>query len=904
MPVAGRQVISLRPKTIALLRCLVEHPGQLLTKAALFDAVWPDTAVSDVVLTVCIRELRQALGDDVKTPQFIETVHRRGYRFVGRVTALPDPGAERQTGLLLQIAPKSVPLGTRHSTRSTVALVGREAELGHLHRVLAKALGGLRQVLFVTGEAGLGKTTLIETFVKEATSRGSLWIGRGQCIEYYGSGEAYMPVLEALGRLCRGPGGQKLIELLGRYAPTWLVQMPALVSATHLKALQRKTLGATRERMLREMAEAIEALTAEQALMLVLEDLHWSDYATLDLVAALAQRQEPARLLVLGTYRPEEATMSQHPLRTVKQELQLHGHCEELPLTFLTETALQEYLAVRFPGTPLPAGLARIVHRRTDGNPLFMVNMVEDWLARGLLVESDGQWALRVELGALQAGVPESLQQMIEKRLDRLRPEEQRIIEVGSIAGVEFSASAVAAGLEMEVAQIEEGCEELARRSQLLQPIGEQSWPDRTVAGAYRFVHALYHEVVYSRVTGARRTQLHRRIGARLEEGYGAQVHDMAAALAVHFERGRDDRRAIGYLRQAADNALRRSANADAVSHLTKALALLATLPDTAERTQQELNLQVALGASLMAIKGYAAPEVVRAYARARELCQQVGEISQLVPVVWGLHRFHQARAELKTAHELGEQLLSLAHCAQDPAALVEAHRALGQTLLQIGEVSAARAHLEEGIALYDPPQHRSLAFRYGLDPRVACLTYAALALWWLGHPDQALGRIHEALTLAQELAHPYSLATALFWAAWIHQFRRETPVAQERAEAAIALATEQGFPLPIAFGTVIRGWALAVQGQGADGVAQILQGLAAWRATGGELHRPYFLALLAEACGHSGEIEEGLRALDEALTVVNKTGAHWWEAELYRLKGELLKQQAEDGKQQTVGTG
>jgi len=331
---------------------------------------------------------------------------------------------------------------------------------------------------------------------------------------------------------------------------------------------------------------------------------------------------------------------------------------------------------------------------------------------------------------------------------------------------------------------------------------------------------------------------------------------------------------------------------------------LLATLPDTAERTQQELNLQVALGASLMAIKGYAAPEVVRAYARARELCQQVGEISQLVPVVWGLHRFHQARAELKTAHELGEQLLSLAHCAQDPAALVEAHRALGQTLLQIGEVSAARAHLEEGIALYDPPQHRSLAFRYGLDPRVACLTYAALALWWLGHPDQALGRIHEALTLAQELAHPYSLATALFWAAWIHQFRRETPVAQERAEAAIALATEQGFPLPIAFGTVIRGWALAVQGQGADGVAQILQGLAAWRATGGELHRPYFLALLAEACGHSGEIEEGLRALDEALTVVNKTGAHWWEAELYRLKGELLKQQAEDGKQQTVGTG
>jgi predicted ATPase len=302
-----------------------------------------------------------------------------------------------------------------------------------------------------------------------------------------------------------------------------------------------------------------------------------------------------------------------------------------------------------------------------------------------------------------------------------------------------------------------------------------------------------------------------------------------------------------------------------------------------------------------MAIKGYAAPEVVQAYARARELGQQVGEASQLIPVVWGLHRFHQARAELNTAHELGEQLLTLAYRTQDSAALMEAHRALGQTLLQIGNVSSARAHLEEGIALYDPLQHRSLAFLYGLDPQVACLTYAALALWWLGYPDQASGRIHEALTLAQELAHPYSLATALFWAAWIHQFRRETPAAQERAEAAIALATEQGFPLPMAFGAVIRGWALAVRGQGAEGVAQLRQSLAAWRATGGELHRPYFLGLLAEACENAGEIEEGLCALEEALTIVNHTGAHWWEAELHRLKGELLRQAAAGRRQRTA---
>jgi predicted ATPase len=216
----------------------------------------------------------------------------------------------------------------------------------------------------------------------------------------------------------------------------------------------------------------------------------------------------------------------------------------------------------------------------------------------------------------------------------------------------------------------------------------------------------------------------------------------------------------------------------------------------------------------------------------------------------------------LKTAHELGEQLLTLAQGAQDPAALIEAHQALGQTLLQIGEVSSARAHLEDGIALYDPLQHHSLAFRYGMDPKVICLSHAALALWWLGHPDQALGRIHEALTLAQELAHPFSLAAALFWASWVHQFRGERPLAQEQAEAAIALSTEQGFPLTIAFGTLIRGWALAVQGHGTEGIAQIRLSLDAWQATGDELHRPYFLALLAEACANAGQIDAGLSAL------------------------------------------
>ena len=298
------------------------------------------------------------------------------------------------------------PLATRN-WQPTTPLVGREIELAQLHAWMAKALQGERQVVFVTGEPGIGKTTLIEAFLngcdseektKQKAKRAdqlptpstqplapSPWIGRGQCIEHFGAGEAYLPVLAALGQLGQESGGERLVALLDRYAPTWLIQMPALLSPTHLDALQRKTLGATRERMLREMAEAVEALTSEQPLVLVLEDLHWSDYSTLELLSFLARRRQPARLLVLGTYRPVEVIVREHPLKVVEQELHLHQQCEELAVGFLAESDVAQYLSVRFPASRLPADLARAIHQRTDGNPLFMVNVVNDLIAQGVV---------------------------------------------------------------------------------------------------------------------------------------------------------------------------------------------------------------------------------------------------------------------------------------------------------------------------------------------------------------------------------------------------------------------------------------------------------------------------------------------------------------------------------------
>jgi DNA-binding winged helix-turn-helix (wHTH) protein/predicted ATPase len=902
----GEQTLSLKPKALAVLRYLIEHAGQLVTKEALFQAVWPDTVVSEAVLTTCMREIRQVLGDDAKAPQFVETVHRRGYRFIAPL--LPSQPVSSSK---LQVS-SSRPKPTSNPQSPTLSFVGRDAELAQLYSWLERALSGERQIVFVTGEPGIGKTTLVEAFLAQIAADGRVWIGRGQCIEHYGAGEAYLPVLEALGRLCREPGGGHLIEFLGQHAPTWLVQMPALLSATDLETQQRKTHGATRERMLREMAEAVEALTAERPLVLWLEDLQWSDVSTLDWLSSLARRREPARLLLIGTYRPVEVIVSQRPLKAVKQELQLHRQCVELPLGCLSEGEVAKYLAMRFaspsavPGegrsegsSPSPVhGLARLIHQRTDGNPLFMVNVADYLVAREMVVEERGQWKLAVRREEAQAVVPEDIRQLIERQIERLSPEDQRVLEAASVAGAEFSAAAVAAGVGAEVGEVEEQCGKLARRGQFLRISGMSEWPDGTVAARYSFIHALYQEVIYNRMPSGRRQRVHQQIGEREEVAYGERAREIAAELAVHFERGRDYRKGTRYLQHAAENAIRRSAYLEAISHLTKGLELLKLLPDTPERTQQELTLQVALGSLLGMTKGFAAPEVETAYVRARELCQQVEATPQLFWVLFGLCGFYVLRAELQTARGPAEQLLTMAQRTQEPALLGRAHYVLGCVLSSLGELTLALEHLEQGSALYDPQQRHS--YRAGPDSRVLCLSHAAFVLWLLGYPDQALKRSHEALTLARELSHSFSLATALNMATVLHQVRREIQAVQEWAEATITPSTEQGFAILLAIGTTLRGWALAEQGQGEEGIAQMRQGLVAYRATGTEVHRPYFLALLAEVYRKAGQIEEGLNALAEALATVHKTGERYYEAELYRLKGTLTLQSKTSRKQVT----
>lgn len=872
----GEQPVELQPRPQAVLQYLVERPGQIVTKEELLQQVWAGTYVTKTVLKVSIRAIREALEDDATAPRYIETVGREGYRFLRGVASSQYAVVSSSSS-----PPRHSVLGTQHSV-----VVGRDTEIARLQERLRKARKGQRQVVFITGAPGIGKTTVVDLFLEQARAAGEVWIGCGQCLEQYGEGEAYLPVLEALGQLCRGPGGKQALAILQRYAPTWIVQMPALVTDAELESVQRKVAGATRERMLREMAEALEALTEERGLVLVLEDLHVSDRSTVELIAYLAQRREQAKLLVIGTYRPTDVVIRDHPLRGVKQELNAKGQCEELRLELLSRAAVEEYVAKRLAAEVIPAELIHLIYQRTDGNALFMVNVLDYCLQHELMVQEAGQWKLTDDVEAL--GVPESVQQMIVKQVEHLTEDEQRVLELASVVGNEFAVAAVAAALPAELDAVEETCEELARKSHFLREEGVAEWPDGTLSGRYVFRHVLYQNVLYGRTAEARRVRLHRLIAERQERAYGVQAQAFAAELAMHFERGREYQRAVYYLHKAGANAISRSAHREAIRYLTKGLESLKFLPEDAERAHQELSLQLTLGLPLTATKGYAAPEVEQAYSRALALCRQIGETPLLFPALVGLWAFQLVRGKLHGALEVASQGLRLAEQARNPAFLLEAHLGLGMIWYFRGELNIARAHLEAGVALARSIDRARRVPTSVQDSEVGCLTYAASALWHLGYTDQARACMDEALTLARKLAHPFSEVFALTQGAGLHMLCGDVLTFRQWLAAAMSLAREQGFPLWVGLGTAIKGWDLIAEGQLGEGMAQVRQGLAIYHAIGTELSKSFFLLLLADAHGRMGQTAEGLALLAEAQVFVDTTGERLFEIELYRLKGEL----------------
>jgi DNA-binding winged helix-turn-helix (wHTH) protein/tetratricopeptide (TPR) repeat protein len=578
----GQERIALAPKPFEVLRYLIDRHGELVTKDELLDAIWPELHVSQGTLSVTMSAVRSALRDDAEKPRFIETVTRRGYRFIAPVAGVPLDSTEA-------IPERLPPVPSAAPTRSRW-WVGRDAMIEAMDDLLDVAMLGYRQVVFITGEAGIGKTTFVEMVMQRLVERG-VDILLGHCIENLGADEAFFPLIEALEDRCTGPDGDRLVGALRDRAPTWLAQMPKLLDAEDAASLQNKVSGATRERMLREFCEVVEISSMDHPLAIIVEDLHWSDDATLKVLSRLARRDLRASVMILATYRPVDVLIENPPVRDVHQELQFHGRCTEFALDKLSASDVEHYLELRFDDAELARALGAAVFGRTRGQPLFVAALVDHFVARGAIVQCEGRWQLASQEGDLLIdGMPDDLHAMITNQINRLNGADQRLLEAASAAGFEFSAAAVAGALELDTTEVERGCEALVRSTRVLVGSGIDEWPDGTIAGRYSFQHALYQEVLYRRLAPAQRAVTHRSLGERLETGYGSRAAEVAPILALHFEHGRDFPKAVHYLGLAAENSTRRFASQEAAIYFTRALDLVDRLP-AEDRVQARLTL-------------------------------------------------------------------------------------------------------------------------------------------------------------------------------------------------------------------------------------------------------------------------------------------------------------------------
>lgn len=845
-----QEEIKLRRKTFEVLCYLVNHPGQLVTKSILLDAVWRDVVVSDSMPAICVSELRKALGDDAKAPRFIVTVPGRGYRFIAQVTTASDSVAA--------VKSRSLPVGDP-------LIVGRKQELAQIRQWLMNVLRGTRNVVFVWGEPGIGKTTFVRAFLASIAGKNAARIAHGQCIEQYGAGEPYMPVLEALTRLCQEPDGAEVLAVLRQFAPSWLAQMPLLLAEPERERLRDATRGVTQQRMLSEMTSALEALAAETPLVLLLEDLHWSDPSTLELISAIARQPASAKLLIVGTYRPAEILAPGHLLRRVKGELDLHHQCRELRLRFLSASDIADYLAARF-SDGSRAGrftdVAAAIFARTDGNPLFVVELVDFIVAQGILEPSGKAFSTESakQLDAGSINMPGNILQMVERNLEQLAPEQQRILEASSVAGAEFSAAAVAAALECSSNDIEACCAHLSRGELFVRASGVSQWPDGTVAASFRFHHALYRDVLYQRVPAGHRTQMHRRIAMREESAYGERVAERAAELAHHYLSANDKVNAVKYLQLVAERATARGASMEAEGHYTRALKLLGELPEEVARDRSEFRLQVGLGTALAGAKSWAHPDPRRALLRAQELAEKLVDTQQLVMALFGLAQSAHMRGQVRMCEELAERMLRLTNGGSPRWLLCAVHYMLGLARQSRANIEKARAHFELANAYFQ--EDSSELFALGTIVPLAVMAHNALML---GFPDRARRLLCEALEQTERRGNSMHLGYTLFFACLVNMTLNEWPALLELAGKLERLAEVN----PYFFGAAnfCAGVALLTQGRVEEGAVRTRRARAFWERIGYEILLPLELGIESHVCAEEdalGNIARGLEASDE----------------------------------------
>jgi class 3 adenylate cyclase/predicted ATPase len=778
-----------------------------------------------------------------------------------------------------QVLGESVVASRFEALRSAhMPLIGREEEVELLLRRWARAKRGEGQVVLVTGEAGIGKSHLTlalqERLAAEAHTQ----------LIYHGSpshqDSALYPVISQLVRAAgierEDSADQKLAKLETVLAPTTENPKEALSLLAPLLSIplgpQRAPLDLTPQRRkdltFRTLLGQLEVLATQQPVLMVLEDAHWFDPTSLEVFSLTVERITSLPVLLIITARPEFTPPWPSYTHVSTVTLNRLGKHEGGALAFSIAK-----------GKALPPEVLNHILAHADGVPLFVEELTKTVLESGLLNDAGDRYVLRGPLSSL--AIPSTLHASLLARIDRLAAVKD-VVQTAAAIGREFSYSLIAAVAGLPEQDLRAALARLVAAELIFQ----QGLPPDA---KYLFKHALVQDAVYASPVRSRRQQIHAQIARALEEQFPDVVASEPEMLAHHLTAAGLTERGVLYWKQAGQHASDRSAFVEATRHFNTGIELLKTLPDTPARTQQELALHIGLGAALIVTKGHGSVEVEHAYLKAHALCLQMGETLELAPVLLGLWRCYIARSQLRTARELGESLLRLSQHNDDPALAVVAHYALGNSSLLLAELPEARRHFEDGFSHYAPEQRRAPVFRSAQDPGVACQSYSALCLWLLGLPDQARTRGQDALALAHELKHPFSVAYALCCCAFVSQFRRDVRNVRKQAEAAVALATEHGFAAWGALATSFRGWAVAMEDKSEKGLVELQQGIAALRAQGAGIWLPFRCTMLAEVFDLLGNTKEGLQSLAEAQTLMDQTEERWWEAEIYRLQGTLL---------------
>ncbi len=799
------------------------------------------------------------------------------------------------------LAARQVPSKIRGIEGLESPLVGREAELAALRGALERLSAGEGGIVTVVGEAGIGKSRLLAELRKQGPAKLSEpWSGRvdlrwveGRCLSY-GTSIAYLPWLGALRSIMGTTADEAPASVVsalkefvrsvcaGRFHEVYpyLAQMMSLpLEDEHQQVLARLQGQELRAQTFMAVQMAIACAAEQRPLVLVLEDLHWSDTTSLALLEHLFAVMEGAPLLIIAVFRPHREHRSWR-LRQVAVE-QYAERYTDLLLDPLTSTDGQTLVDNLLGVGGLPEELTQRILARAEGNPFYVEEIVRTLLDEASIVQDKAMGGWRVAGEVEEIAIPDTLQGVLLARIDRLQEGAKRVLQMASVIGRIFAFRLLQAILT----------EERGLDAQLLSLQREEMIRERARLPEleYIFKHELTREAAYNGLLRKQRRVFHRQVAQGLERLYPDRVEEQLGLLAYHWELASDAEKAVGYLLRAAQRDVRQFANEEAIAHFSRGLALLESLPHTPERTQLEFALQSGLGAPLIATRGYGVPEVGRAWGRALELSQQMGD----PPELWGarrpIYQYYLARAEHQKALHIAQQMADAGERAGGLPHFPFPRGALGISRFYLGDLEPASAHLEATVACYDPEVHLSLGFIYGQDLGVLYLSYLAWALWLLGHADRSLERSHEAVGLAQALDHPLTLALALSMAGWLRSSCRDARGTKEWAEAASEVARPRQLVFYQAGAMGLRGWALVAQGAAEEGEAEIRGGVAAWQATGSEFHRPHFLTWLAEAAAKRGRLDEGLDLLAEALAWVEETGERYYEAEIRRLKGEFL---------------